>query len=194
MNLRMHARLIPLAGAPGSYLKVVLLALVASALLLAAAGCGGDDSGLVAKRGRSLEIHSTIPEIVEKVAYTGADGRHRVIRPVASNRRIAVAQVTIVNRTTTVVPLLVDEAAAEIGDRRSRRVEAVDPVDAAEVVDTASDDSNEYVPFLWGKIELARDTQVSGWMVFDVPQGMTLGTLWWNEVDDILVDYIDYRR
>jgi hypothetical protein len=175
-------------------LKVALLALVASALLLAAAGCGGDDSGLVAKRGRSLEIHSTIPEIVEKVAYTGADGRHRVIRPVASNRRIAVAQVTIVNRTTTVVPLLVDEAAAEIGDRRSRRVEAVDPVVAAEVVDTASDDSNEYVPFLWGKIELARDTQVSGWMVFDVPQGMTLGTLWWNEVDDILVDYIDYRR
>ena len=31
-------------------------------------------------------------------------------------------------------------------------------------------------------------------MVFDVPQGMTLGTLWWNEVDDILLDYIDYQR
>ena len=194
MNLRMHARHLSLAGAPGSFLKVALLALAASALLLAAAGCGGDDSGLVVRRGRSLEIHSTMPEIVEKVAYTGQDGRHRVIRPVASNRRIAVAQVTVVNRTTTVVPLLVDEAAAEIGDRRSRRVEAIDPVVAAEVVDAASTDSNVYVPFLWGKIELARDTQVSGWMVFDVPQGMTLGTLWWNEVDDILVDYIDYRR
>ena len=194
MNLRMHARLPSLAGAPGSFLKVALLALAAFALLLAAAGCGGGDSDLVCRRGRSLEICSTIPEIVEKVAYTGQDGRHRVIRPVASNRRIAVAQVTVVNRTTTVVPLLADEAAAEIGDRRSRRVEAIDPVGAAEVVDAASTDSNVYVPFLWGKIELARDTQVSGWMVFDVPQGMTLGTLWWNEVDDILVDYIDYRR
>ena len=194
MNLRMHARLIPLAGAPGSYLKVALLALVASALLLAAAGCGGDDSGLVCRKGRSLEICSTIPEVVEKVVYVGADGRYRVIRPFASNRRIAVAKVTVVNRTTTVVPLLADESAAEIGDRRSRRVEAVDPNKHFEVLDSASSDSKVYEVFLWGKIELARNLQVSGWMVFDVPQGMTLGTLWWNEVDDILVDYIDYRR
>ena len=194
MNLRTRAQRLPLTGATNPYLKVVLLALAAAALLLAAAGCGGDDPEIFAKRGRSLEIHSTPPEIVDRVAYTGADGRHRVIRPIASNRRIAVAEVTIVNRTTTVVPLLVDEAAAEIGDRRSRRVEAVDPVGTAEFVDSAGDDSNLYTPFLWGKIELARQTQVSGWMVFDVPQGMTLGTLWWNEVDDILLDYIDYHR
>ena len=194
MNLRMRAQRLPLTGATNPYLKVALLALATAALLLTAAGCGGDESNLVAKRGRSLEIHSTLPEVVDRVAYTGADGRHRVIRPIASNRRIAVAQVTIVNRTTTVVPLLVDEAAAEIGDRRSRRVEAVDPVGSAEFVDSAGDDSNLYTPFLWGEIELARQTQVTGWMVFDVPQGMTLGTLWWNEVDDILLDYIDYRR
>ena len=194
MNLRMRAQRLPLAGATNPYLKVALLALAAATLLLTVAGCGGGDPEIFAKRGRSLEIHSTPPEIVDKVAYTGADGRHRVIRPIASNRRIAVAKVTVVNRTTTVVPLLVDEAAAEIGDRRSRRVEAVDPVETADVLDSASDDSNLYVPFLWGDIELARQTQVSGWMVFDVPQGMTLGTLWWNEVDDILLDYIDYHR
>lgn len=194
MNLRMRAQQLPLAGMPNTFTRLILIALAGAALLLVGAGCGGGESDLVAKRGRSLEIHSTLPEVVDRVAYTGADGRHRVIRPIASNRRIAVAQVTIVNRTTTVVPLLVDEAAAEIGDRRSRRVEAVDPVGSAEFVDSAGDDSNLYTPFLWGEIELARQTQVTGWMVFDVPQGMTLGTLWWNEVDDILLDYIDYRR
>ena len=151
MNLRTRAQRLPLAGATNTYLGVALVALAAAALLLTAAGCGGDESNLVAKRGRSLEIHSTLPEIVDRVAYTGADGRHRVIRPIASNRRIAVAKVTIVNRTTTVVPLLVDEAAAEIGDRRSRRVEAVDPVGTAEFMDSAGDDSNLYTPFLLGR-------------------------------------------
>ena len=193
MNLRMRPQKLPSVKTPKTLARLALMALAVAALLFVATGCG-EESDLVAKRGRSLEIHSTLPEVVERVAYTGADGRHRVIRPIASNRRIAVAKVTIVNRTTTVVPLLVDETAAEIGDRRSRRVEAVDPVDSAEFLDSASDDSNLYVPFLWGEIELARETQVTGWMVFDVPQGMTLGTLWWNEVDDILLDYIDYRR
>ena len=168
---------------------------LAAVMLLAASGCGGEDSNLVVRRGRSLEIHATIPEVVDKVAYVGGvDGRHRVIRPVASNRRIAVTEVTIVNRTTTVVPLLVDGTAAELGDRRSRRVEAIDPVEQAELLDDADPDANKYTPFLWGEIELPRDRQVKGWMVFDVPQGLTLGTLWWNEVDDVLLDFIDYRR
>ena len=171
---------------------IVVLALSAT-MLLAASGCG-EDSNVMVRRGRSLEIHATIPEVVDKVAYVGGDGRHRVIRPIASNRRIAVSEVTIVNRTTTVVPLLVDETAAEIGDRRTRRVEAIDPVETAELLDGADPDANQYVPFLWGEVELPRERQVTGWMVFDVPQGLTLGTLWWNEVDDILLDFIDYRR
>ena len=27
------------------------------------------------------------------------------------------------------------------------------------------------------------------WMVFDVPKGLTLGTFWWQEVDDIMTDF-----
>ncbi len=169
-----------------------LFAALAAALALLVS-CSGDDSGLIVKRGRSLEIHATQPEVVDKVAFLDFDGGHRVIRPVASNRRLAVVKVTIVNRTSTVIPLLIDPSAAELGDRRTRRVEAADLFELGEVLDAADPEENTYVPFLWGDVELARNTQVSGWMVFDVPRGLTLGTIWWNEVDDIVADFISYR-
>ena len=51
-----------------------------------------------------------------------------------------------------------------------------------------------YSPFIWGEIELGRNTQVEGWLVFDVPKGLILGSLWWEEIDSMVVDYIDYYR
>ena len=31
-------------------------------------------------------------------------------------------------------------------------------------------------------------------LVFDVPKGLILGSLWWEEIDSMVVDYIDYYR
>ncbi len=45
---------------------------------------------------------------------------------------------------------------------------------------------------LWGQVELARNTQVTGWVIYDVPKGLTLGSVWWNEVDVLVADYINY--
>ena len=42
-----------------------------------------------------------------------------------------------------------------------------------------------FKPFLWGNINLDKNFQVQGWMVFDVPKGLILGTIWWEEVDSI---------
>ena len=47
---------------------------------------------------------------------------------------------------------------------------------------------------LWGEIELERNFQATGYMVFDVPKGLTLGSVWWSEFDDIIADFIDYQR
>ena len=117
-----------------------------------------------------------------------------MLRPTASNKRLAVVNVTIVNRTTTVIPLLVDAEAARLGDRRSQRINALNPFEGGALVDSADPDETVYVPMLWGQIELERNTQVTGWMLFEVPKGLTLGTIWWDEVDPIVSDFIDYRR
>ena len=163
-------------------------------ILMLATACGSSEPELVAVRGRSLELHTTHPEIVEKVAFTDSSGQNRVIRPRATNRQLVVANVTIVNRTSLITPLLIDEEAAQIGDRRGRRFDALNAFEVSRVAETADPDVNIYTPFLWGDVSLDNQTQVEGWMVFDVPKGTILGSLWWEEVDTMVADFIDYQR
>ena len=164
-------------------------------------GCGSDDPDAAFARGRSIEIHAQRPVMLEKVAFssTSTTGevstlQHRIIRPKASNRELAAVLVTVVNRTSTVMPLLIDPEAARLGDRRSQRINALDPFERSDVIEVADVEENTYSPLLWGDIQLDRNFQVEGWVLFDVPKGLTLGTLWWDEVDDVLADFIDYNR
>lgn len=177
---------------PLARLAVLALPLMLAAML-APVACGGEEE-TVRGRGRSLEVHTTRPLIVEKLAFTDNLGQHRVIRPRASNRQLALLNVAVINRTSLVTPLLIDPEAAQLGDRRGERIDALDPFEAAKIVDTADADADLYSPFLWGAVELDREFQVEGWMVFDVPKGLVLGSLWWDEVDSVIVDFIEYRR
>ncbi len=154
-----------------------------------------DDRGdVIGVRGRTIEIHATRPTIVESVTYTGEGGEFRTLRPSASNRQLAAVEVTVVNRTSTVMPLLVDPEAARLGDRRGERIPAMDPFDRYRVAESPGEDLDKYSPLLWGDIQLDRDFQVKGWVIFDVPKGLTLGTIWWDEVDEVVADYVQYTR
>lgn len=174
-------------------MALVCVALAILATALAAAACGDDSPDKIAVRGRSIEIHAERPVITEKISYA-AGGEHRVIRPSASNRQLAAVHVTVVNRTSTVMPLLVDPEAARLGDRRGERIPALNPFERYGVADFASEEEGDFTPLLWGEIDLDRNFQVSGWMLFDVPKGLTLGTLWWDEIDEVIGDYVEYTR
>ena len=93
------------------------------------------------------------------------------------------------------VSLLLNESAVELGDRRSDRLEAIDPFNA-EVLGTDHEDHRDAVvlddPPLWGEVELKKGFQIEGWFVFDVPKGLKLGTLWWNQADTVSLDFIEY--
>ena len=170
-----------------------LIAAALAVLALASTACG-EGSGATGVRGRTLAIEVTKPEIVERVSYT-SDGQHFVITPKASNRQLALVNVRVVNESSTVVPLSVGVSAAQLGDRRGERIAARDPFEAAKPTDTPPDEEEKsYLPFLWGQIVLEKQTQVAGWMVFDVPKGLRLSTVWWNEVDDIIVDVVKIKR
>ena len=156
-----------------------------------AMACGGDPEFRSA-RGRAIELHVRDPVIAERVAFSDDEGKHLVLRSRASNRQLAVVEVTVVNRTSIVTPLLVDSDAAQLGDRRGERVNALDPFANASVGESAGPDENRFAPLLWGPVDLERNFQVGGWMVFDVPKGLTLGSLWWNEIEQIVADYVDY--
>lgn len=163
-------------------------------MLLVAVACGDSGPEIAVVVGRSLELHTTYPEIVEQVAFTDTTGQHRVIRPRATNRQLIVTNVTIVNRTSLFTPLLIDSESAQLGDRRGERIDALDPFEASRLVETAGPDENKYTPMLWGEVNLDREFQVDGWMVFDVPKGLILGSLWWEEVDSLIADFISYQQ
>ena len=158
--------------------------------------CGGEPENR-SVAGRNIEVHTGVPVIVDAAFFKATDGKTKVITPSASNRQLVVLKPTIVNRTSTVIPLLVDTEAANIGDRRSRRFPAIDPILKSRSVDTPIEESptvKDISPVLWGDVELPRQTQVEGYIVFDVPKGVILGTLFWDEIEYIPVDFIDYWK
>ena len=179
-----------LSGLP---LRKVIPIIFLLATLLLLVGCG-DKSDQVVVVGRSLELHAGQPQIVEKVTYVDTLDRHRIIRPRASNRQLAVIELVVVNRTALVTSLVIDGDAAKLGDRRGERIEAIDPYAGSKPADAASSEETLFVPFLWGEIVLDRNFQVRGHLVFDVPKGLILGSFFWDEVDSIVADYVDYTR
>ncbi len=166
----------------------VLGALTVISLATVATGCGDEPTG-TARVGRSLEIHLSDPVVAQKMAYK-AGPEDRVIQAGASNRQLAMVKVTVVNRTSTVVLLVVDGDVAQIGDRRGQRIGSLDPLTDYKLLDAPDPSAAEgFLPFLWGEIELSIGSQIEGWMVFEVPVGLRLGSFWWDEVDYIILDY-----
>ena len=181
---------LPLAARKALARSLAALALLCAAALTAACSSEPD---LVAVRGRSIEIHAERPVVADTISYSFL-GEHRTLRPRATNRQLAAVLVTVVNRTSTVMPLLIDPEAAKLGDRRGERIEALDPFDRYSTSGAPDEEEDEFAPLLWGDIQLDRGFQVEGWVLFDVPKGLTLGTLWWNEVDDVVADFVEYHR
>ena len=157
--------------------------------------CNSEELDLGAS-GRNLEVHASKPQVVSKAFYTES-GVTRIITPSASNRKLAIVNTTIVNRSSTVIPISVDPEAATLGDRRGKKAKAIDPFERSREISgtlEAGPDAVEITPVLWGEIELARGFQVSGSLVFDVPKGLILGRIFWDEVEYIPVDFVDYWK
>ena len=161
---------------------------VTSLVLLGAVGACGGNPDVAVSLGRSLELHVSTPAIVNEVNFFDEAGKPRQIRARASNRQLAVVEVTVVNRTSIVTPLRISSESAQLGDRRGQRIDALDPFESGRPIAELSEGDQTYTGFLWGDTQLEREFQITGWMVFDVPKGLTLGTFWWREVDQISVN------
>ena len=174
---------------------IVLTLFTVIAVTVLASACNSEELDLGAS-GRNLEVHASKPHVVSKAFYI-EDGVTRIITPSASNRKLAIVNTTIVNRSSTVIPISVDSEAAKLGDRRGKKAEAIDPFERSREISgklEAGPDAVEITPVLRGEIELARGFQVSGSLIFDVPKGLILGTIFWDEVEYIPVDFVDYWK
>ena len=146
---------------------------------------------LVGKSGRSLEILVDKPLKLENLDYVHLNGQYNRLFPKASNRILALVEVTVINRTSTVVPIKIDENASLLGDSRGETIEPLNPFKNEQLIILNEPIKDIYSPLLWGDIELARNTEVSGWMIFDVPRGLRLNSFTWDEVDYIITGLIE---
>ena len=167
------------------------LALLLSGLAIAAA-CGGGDSGLRHVKGRTLEIYYESPIITQSLVYN-RDGQDYLIEAEDPSKRIAVVKITVANRNITHVPIQINSESADIGNRRkSTKVKALNPYDdevRVKIDNADADELGKFTPFLWGSADVNKGFQAAGWMVFEIPVGLKLDTLWWKEADDILVKF-----
>ena len=167
--------------------SIISLLLLLTTILFVVTACGDEPTGSSAQ-GRNLEVYSDFPNIVEQAVFE-LDGKTRLLEPSASNREIVVVNTKITNRTTTVIPIVVDTESVMLGDRRGKKYPPINPynvesVDLEETVNVS--------PILWDTFELARGYQIEGFLIFDVPKGLLLGTLFWDEVEYIPVDFVNY--
>ncbi|MBN19136.1 MAG: hypothetical protein CL758_06675 [Chloroflexi bacterium] len=147
---------------------------------------------LVGKSGRSLEILVDKPIKLENLDFVHLNGQYNRLFPKASNRILALVEVTVINRTSTVVPLKIDEDSSTLGDSRGEILKPLNPFKNNQLINIPNEPIKDiYSPLLWGEIELARNTEVSGWMVFDVPRGLRLNSFTWDEVDYIITGLIE---
>ncbi len=177
-------------------LSVALAWSVAALLLLAGCEEGVDvtpgvdyesvDRGTWA-RGSHLSVNVRNITHVSEVAYED-QGTNYVIRPRNAANQLTVAKVLILNRRSSRISLLIDEGAASLENRRLARFGPVDPFGPQRLeAEEASPDGNEYVPFLWGEVELEQDKQLEGWMIFETPPQLELYQLRWDQGERVFV-------
>ena len=139
--------------------------------------------------GSHLSVNVSNVTHLSEVTYVH-QGTNYVIRPRNPANQLTVAKVLIVNRRSSRVSMLIDEGAASLENRRLARFGPVDPFgDQRLEAEEASSEENEYVPFLWGEVELEQDKQLEGWMIFETPPQLELYQLRWDQGESIFVRF-----
>lgn len=154
-------------------------------VLVTVLACGSDKfKGWTQGRYLYLYIPSNA-QLVDQVAYVDQNGDHFLLKPAQGGDKLAVLKVTVVNPKSARVLLTFAEDSASVSDPRGNTYQMMDPFKNVTKLSAPDPQEGKYSPFLWGSIELVKDYQVEGWMVFEVPGNFTSVVLLWEETESI---------
>ena len=143
--------------------------------------------------GRNLTLRVWNPILVDSITYRDEERMFRSIERSRPDRKIAAIWIALVNRNTTIVPLLVDLDIAELGESQRYEVVPLDPFETAETVDFGTTPPPPlYQPFIWGTIDLAQGYEVQGWMFFEVPDSLKLKRLEWHKPESLTAEFAGF--
>jgi hypothetical protein len=145
--------------------------------------------------GRILILKVTPPEKLKTFSFIDnrpdiGTGKSYSIKPIGSDRILAATKVKVINEKSAKALLSIDKKSTFLQDSAGNHYPPMDPWDSASITEDISIQS-KYVPFLQGEYSLARNQEVEGWIFFEVPIGVEVAILRWQEADDIVVNFAD---
>ena len=172
-------------------LVVTLILVVASLLGLLSTGCFRSAQKEIVVAGRTL--HLVIKEVsrVDEIHYE-SEGVHYVVEPKNDDNTLLVVDTSIINQMSSMALLQVDSNAAFVRDENDHEYEPIDPFNQRKSIPEPLDPKRQkYLPFLWSRIpgdfQLVKNTQIRGWLVFEVPKDQLIKVFSWEQADTIRV-------
>ncbi|MDP3062844.1 MAG: hypothetical protein Q8O40_06505 [Chloroflexota bacterium] len=181
-----------------NHLVVLQLAAVSVVVLLVTGACHTTAKPPYATD--ILLINLEVLKHVLEVRYSMGD-EHFVIRPANANNDLVVAKLDVHNRVAAQVFMNVNQDALTLRNKESpyEEYKAIDPFQQRERVDGNNPEENEYMPFIWGPVELpqkcadANDKtqacRLYGWVVFETPRDAQFNQLMWSTGDTVFVNF-----
>ncbi|MQF82661.1 hypothetical protein FIM02_00650 [SAR202 cluster bacterium AD-802-E10_MRT_200m] len=139
--------------------------------------------------GQSLYMNLSNIQQVDEIEYVENSAGYTV-RPIRSNHDLTAVKVLLVNRTSSRVSLLVDENASYLSSVGSAQFKPLNPYTDRKEITTIPTSKSEFLPFLWGTVELQEGFQIQGWMFFETPKQTEFSNFTWTQADYIR-DFFD---
>ena len=123
------------------------------------------------------------------MVYTWSDGFNYEITPEAEGNNIAAVNVRAVNQSSTQVTLSIDAGAASLIGIEGEEYRPFEPSSRHLETDADAPADNLYGSHLWGRFQLRKDFEISGWFFFEVPDGVEISDFGWDDVEFVRVPY-----
>jgi len=165
-----------------SFLTLIIGLLIGVGVSVA---CGGSDDSMGWTSGRFLWLYIPGAEKTDQVKYVYKE-ESRVLKPKEAGNILAAVNITVLNNKSNRVLLSMAENSVFISDMSGDRYPIIDPFEGAELTtEISASDENVYSPFLWGNVELLKEFQIQGWLIFEVPFNFVPGVIIWEETESI---------
>lgn len=159
---------------------LVLVTVMLTLLLVAA--CSDDFDG-VTLAGRGLTMNISDVQQVDVLNYRDTDGLYYSVGPPANGHELVAARVTIWNTRSGRLSLFVDEKSALLESIGREKAFPINPYEQRQPLSSDPADTGRFTPFLWGPSDLPQDFNITGWMVFEVPEDTKFEVFEWEQVD-----------
>ena len=166
------------------FLALFTALFMALAAMLTAA-CGEDQLTNVTLAGRGLTMNVADLQVVDGLIYQDLDLGYYNVGPAQPGHHFVVAHVTIWNNRSGLLSLNIDAESGTLEGMEREKGLPVDPYERRVKLEAPPAALSPYLPFLWGPSDLPQDFNITGWMVFEVPDGAEIVQLRWEQVDSL---------